>query len=154
MREAVIVAAKRSAVGKAKKGSLRHTRPDDFAAQVIHGLLQQYPAVDPQQIDDVIIGCAFPEGEQGMNVARTISLRAGLPVEVPAMTINRYCSSGLQAIALAAERIICGAAEIILAGGVESMSMVPMSGARPSPNPRNIFIDGTYRRRSCTALRN
>lgn len=135
MREAVIVAAKRSAVGKAKKGSLRHTRPDDFAAQVIKGLLQQHPTIDPQQIDDVIIGCAFPEGEQGMNVARTISLRAGLPVEVPAMTINRYCSSGLQAIALAAERVMCGFAEIIVAGGVESMSMVPMSGARPSPNP-------------------
>lgn len=135
MREAVIVAAKRSAVGKAKRGALRHTRPDDFGAGLIQGLLAQYPQIDPKQIDDIIIGCAFPEGEQGMNFARTVSLRAGLPVEIPAMTINRYCSSGLQSIALASERIMCGSADIIIAGGIESMSMVPMGGARPSPNP-------------------
>ncbi|WP_028777911.1 acetyl-CoA C-acyltransferase [Shimazuella kribbensis] len=135
MREAVIVAAKRSAVGKAKKGSLRHTRPDDFGAMVIQGLLKAYPQIDPKEIEDIIIGCAFPEGEQGMNFARTVSLRAGLPVEIPAMTINRYCSSGLQSIALASERIMCGSADIIIAGGIESMSMVPMGGSRPSPNP-------------------
>lgn len=135
MREAVIVAAKRSAVGKAKRGALRHTRPDDFGAGLIQGLLGQYPQIDPKEIDDIIIGCAFPEGEQGMNFARTVSLRAGLPVEIPAMTINRYCSSGLQSIALASERIMCGSADIIIAGGIESMSMVPMGGARPSPNP-------------------
>jgi acetyl-CoA acyltransferase len=135
MREAVIVAAKRSAVGKASRGALRHTRPDDFGAGLIQGLLQQYPQIDPKEIDDIIIGCAFPEGEQGMNFARTVSLRAGLPVEIPAMTINRYCSSGLQSIALASERIMCGFADMIIAGGIESMSMVPMGGARPSPNP-------------------
>jgi acetyl-CoA acyltransferase len=135
MREAVIVAAKRSAVGKAKKGALRHTRPDDFGAMVIQGLLKAYPQIDPKEIEDMIIGCAFPEGEQGMNFARTVSLRAGLPVEIPAMTINRYCSSGLQSIALASERIMCGSADIIIAGGIESMSMVPMGGSRPSPNP-------------------
>jgi acetyl-CoA acyltransferase len=135
MREAVIVAAKRSAVGKASRGALRHTRPDDFGALVLKGLLKEFPQIDPKEIDDIIIGCAFPEGEQGMNFARTISLRAGLPVEIPAMTINRYCSSGLQSIALASERIMCGSADIIIAGGVESMSMVPMGGSRPSPNP-------------------
>ncbi|MCH5586480.1 acetyl-CoA C-acyltransferase [Shimazuella sp. AN120528] len=135
MREAVIVAAKRSAVGKASRGALRHTRPDDFGALVLQGLLKQYPQIDPKEIDDIIIGCAFPEGEQGMNFARTVSLRAGLPVEIPAMTINRYCSSGLQSIALASERIMCGFAEMIIAGGIESMSMVPMGGSRPSPNP-------------------
>jgi acetyl-CoA acyltransferase len=135
MREAVIVAAKRSAVGKASRGALRHTRPDDFGARLIQGLLQHYPQIDPKEIDDIIIGCAFPEGEQGMNFARTVSLRAGLPVEIPAMTINRYCSSGLQSIALASERIMCGFADMIIAGGIESMSMVPMGGARPSPNP-------------------
>jgi acetyl-CoA acyltransferase len=135
MREAVIVAARRSAVGKAKKGALRHTRPDDLGALVIQDMLKMLPQLDPIEIDDIIIGCAFPEGEQGMNVARMISLRAGVPVEVPAMTINRYCSSGLQSIALASERVMSGSADVIIAGGIESMSMIPMGGSRPSPNP-------------------
>lgn len=135
MREAVIVAARRTAVGKAKKGALRHTRSDDLGAYVIQDLLKNFPQIDPKEIDDVIIGCAFPEGEQGMNVARMMCLRAGLPVEVPAMTINRYCSSGLQSIAIASERIMSGSADIIIAGGIESMSLVPMGGIRPAPNP-------------------
>jgi acetyl-CoA acyltransferase len=135
MREAVIVAARRSAVGRAKKGALRHTRPDDLGALVIQDLLKMLPQLDPIEIDDIIIGCAFPEGEQGMNVARMIGLRAGVPVEVPAMTINRYCSSGLQSIALASERVMSGSADVIIAGGIESMSMIPMGGYRPSPNP-------------------
>lgn len=145
MREAVIVAARRTAVGKAKKGALRHTRPDDLGAFVIQDLLKHFPQMDPSEIDDIIMGCAFPEGEQGMNVARQIALRAGLPVEVPAMTINRYCSSGLQSIALAAERIMSGFADIIIAGGIESMSIVPMGGSRPAPNPYLMnFYPETY----------
>src|ERR1700738_5054237 len=135
MPEAVIVSAVRTAVGRAFKGSLRATRPDDLAAVVIKEALARVPAVDAKQIDDVILGCAMPEGEQGMNVARIAALRAGLPVETSAMTINRFCSSGLQAIALGAERIRAGAAQVILAGGTESMSMVPMGGNKISPNP-------------------
>src|SRR6202049_3183279 len=135
MPEAVIVSAVRTAVGRAYKGSLRATRPDDLAAVVIKGALARVAALDPQEIDDVILGCAMPEGEQGMNVARIAALRAGLPVETSAMTINRFCSSGLQAIALAAERIRGGSAEIIVAGGTESMSLVPMGGNKVSPNP-------------------
>src|SRR5713226_4444716 len=119
MPEAVIVSAVRTPVGRAYKGSLRATRPDDLAALAIKEVLARVPAVDPKQIDDVILGCAMPEGEQGMNVARIAALRAGLPVETSAMTINRFCSSGLQAIALAAERIRGGSAEIIIAGGTE-----------------------------------
>jgi acetyl-CoA acyltransferase len=122
-------------VGRAYKGSLRATRPDDLAALAIKEALARVPAVDGKQIDDVILGCAMPEGEQGMNVARIAALRAGLPVEISAMTINRFCSSGLQAIALAAERIRGGSAEIIIAGGTESMSLVPMGGNKISPNP-------------------
>jgi acetyl-CoA acyltransferase len=133
--EAVIVSAVRTPVGRAYKGSLRATRPDDLAALAIKDALARVPAVDPKQIDDVILGCAMPEGEQGMNVARIAALRAGLPVETSAMTINRFCSSGLQAIALAAERIRGGSAEIIIAGGTESMSLVPMGGNKISPNP-------------------
>jgi acetyl-CoA acyltransferase len=135
MPEAVIVSAVRTPVGRAYKGSLRATRPDDLAALVIKEALARVPALDPQEIDDVILGCAMPEGEQGMNVARIAALRAGLPVQTSAMTINRFCSSGLQAIAMGAERIRAGAAEVILAGGTESMSMVPMGGNKISPNP-------------------
>jgi acetyl-CoA acyltransferase len=135
MPEAVIVSAIRTPVGRAYKGSLRSTRPDDLAALAIKEALARVPAVDTKEIDDVILGCAMPEGEQGMNVARIAALRAGLPVETSAMTINRFCSSGLQAIALAAERIRGGSAEIIVAGGTESMSLVPMGGNKISPNP-------------------
>jgi acetyl-CoA acyltransferase len=135
MPEAVIVSAVRTPVGRAYKGSLRATRPDDLAALAIKEALARVPGLDAKQIDDVILGCAMPEGEQGMNVARIASLRAGLPVETSAMTINRFCSSGLQAIALAAERIRSGSAEIIVAGGTESMSLVPMGGNKISPNP-------------------
>jgi len=135
MSEAVIVSAVRTPVGRAYKGSLRATRPDDLAALVIKEALARVPGLDAKEIDDVILGCAMPEGEQGMNVARIAALRAGLPVETSAMTINRFCSSGLQAIALAAERIRAGGAEVIVAGGTESMSMVPMGGNKISPNP-------------------
>jgi acetyl-CoA acyltransferase len=135
MPEAVVVSAVRTPVGRAHKGSLRATRPDDLAALAIREALARVPGVDTKEIEDVILGCAMPEGEQGMNVARIAALRAGLPVETSAMTINRFCSSGLQAIALAAERIRSGSAEIIVAGGTESMSLVPMGGNKISPNP-------------------
>src|SRR5277367_5350908 len=135
MAEAVIVSAVRTAVGRGYKGTLRTTRPDDLAALVIEEALGRVPGLDAKDVDDVILGCAMPEGEQGMNVARIAALRAGLPVETSAMTINRFCSSGLQAIALAAERIRSGGAEIIVAGGTESMSLVPMGGNKVSPNP-------------------
>jgi len=133
--EAWIVSAVRTPVGRAYKGSLRATRPDDLAALVIKEAIARVPGLDAKEIEDVILGCAMPEGEQGMNVARIAALRAGLPVETSAMTINRFCSSGLQAIALGAERIRAGGAEVILAGGTESMSMVPMGGNKISPNP-------------------
>ena len=136
MREAVIVAASRTAVGKSRKGSTRYQRSDEMAASVIQELLRQTEGMlSPEDIDDVIVGCAMPEGSQGMNTARVIALRAGLPVDVPAQTVNRFCSSGLQTIASAAERIIAGGAETIIAGGVETMSLVPMTGFRISPNP-------------------
>ena len=135
MREAVIVSAVRTPVGKAPKGTLRATRPDDLGAIAIRGALDRVPQLDPHLVEDVIIGCAMPEAEQGMNVARTSSLRAGLPIEAAAMTINRFCASGLQSIALAAERIRGGGAEVIVAGGTESMSMVPMGGNKISINP-------------------
>ena len=135
MRDVVIVSAVRTPVGKAYKGTLRATRPDDLAAVAIKGALERVPQLDPNEIEDVILGCAMPEAEQGMNVARVASLRAGLPVEISAMTINRFCSSGLQAIALAAERIMAGGAETIVAGGVESMTMIPMGGHKVSANP-------------------
>jgi acetyl-CoA acyltransferase len=135
MPEAVIVSAIRTPVGRAYKGSLRSTRPDDLAALAIKEALARVSGLDPKEIDDVILGCAMPEGEQGMNVARIAALRAGLPVETSAMTINRFCSSGLQAIALASERIRGGSAEVIVAGGTESMSLVPMGGNKISPNP-------------------
>jgi len=135
MKEAVLVDCIRTAVGKAPRGALRQTRPDDLAAAVIQGLLARYPQVATEQIDDVILGCAMPEGESGMNMARIAALRAGLPDTVPGVTINRFCSSGLQAIAMAAERILAGGADIVLAGGSESMSLLPMTGRKPAPNP-------------------
>jgi len=135
MREVVIVSSVRTPVGRAFKGTLRTTRPDELAAIAIKDALDRVPQLDPKEIEDVILGCAMPEAEQGMNVARIASLRAGLPVEVSALTINRFCSSGLQAIAMAAERIVSGGAEVIVAGGTESMSMVPMGGHKVSPNP-------------------
>ncbi|HEX8878558.1 MAG TPA: acetyl-CoA C-acyltransferase [Candidatus Acidoferrum sp.] len=135
MHEAVIVSSVRTPVGRAYKGTLRATRPDDLAALAIKEALARVPGLEAKEIDDLILGCAMPEGEQGMNVARIASLRAGLPVETSAMTINRFCSSGLQSIALAAERIRGGAAQVIVAGGTESMSLVPMGGNKISPNP-------------------
>jgi acetyl-CoA acyltransferase len=136
MREAVIVAASRTAVGKAKRGITRSARSDDMAAVVIQEVMRQTDGkLDPMEIDDVIIGCAMPEGAQGLNFARIIGLRAGLPVEVPGQTVNRFCSSGLQTIAMAAERIIANGADVIIAGGAETMSLVPMSGFQISPNP-------------------
>ncbi len=135
-REAVIVAATRTAVGKAKRGSTQNARADELAAAVIRELMRQVEGkLAPDQIDDVIIGCAMPEGSQGLNTARVIALRAGLPADVPAQTVNRFCASGLQTIASAAERIIAGGADAIIAGGAESMSLVPMTGFRMSPNP-------------------
>lgn len=135
MREVVIASSVRTPVGKATKGTLRATRPDELAAVAIKGALERIPQLDPHEIEDVIVGCAMPEAEQGMNVARIAALRAGLPVECSAMTINRFCSSGLQAIALAAERIMSGGSEVIVAGGTESMTMIPMGGHKVSPNP-------------------
>jgi acetyl-CoA acyltransferase len=135
MREVVVVSSVRTPVGRAYKGTLRATRPDELAAVAIKGALDRVPQLDPKEIEDVILGCAMPEAEQGMNVARIASLRAGLPVEVSAVTINRFCSSGLQAIAMAAERILSGGAEVMVAGGTESMSMIPMGGNKISPNP-------------------
>ena len=135
MTEVFIAAAVRTAVGKAPKGTLATTRPDDLAATAIQGALQRVPALDAAEIEDVILGCAMPEAEQGTNVARIASLRAGLPVEVSAMTINRFCSSGLQAIALAADSIRSGRARAVLAGGTESMSMIPSGGNKFSANP-------------------
>jgi acetyl-CoA acyltransferase len=138
--EAVIVAAARTPIGKAPRGSLRHTRPDDLAAMSIQAVLARCPAVEPQEIEDVIFGCATPEGESGMNVARVAALRAGLPQSTPGVTVNRFCASGLEAIAIAAERIRAGDAEVILAGGVESMSRVPFLDIRTHPNP-TLFRD-------------
>ena len=135
MKEVVIVSSVRTPVGKAYKGTLRATRPDELGATAIKGALERVPQLDPKEIEDVIMGCAMPEAEQGMNVARIASLRAGLPVECSAMTINRFCSSGLQAIAMAAERIMAGGAEVIVAGGLESMTMIPMGGHKVSANP-------------------
>jgi 3-ketoacyl-CoA thiolase (EC 2.3.1.16) len=135
MREAVIVSAVRTAVGKAKKGALAHVRPDELGAVAIRAAVQQAAPLEPAAVDDVIIGCAMPEAEQGMNVARIAALRAGLPVSVSAVTVNRFCASGLQTIAFAADRIRAGGAEVIVAGGTESMSLIPMTGHRFSPNP-------------------
>src|SRR5271157_2179652 len=135
MREVVIASSVRTPVGRAYKGTLRATRPDELAAVAIKGALERVPQLDRNEIEDVILGCAMPEAEQGMNVARIAALRAGLPVSSSAMTVNRFCASGLQAIAMAAERIRGGGAEVIVAGGTESMSMVPMGGNKVSANP-------------------
>jgi len=135
MRDVIIASSVRTPVGRAFKGTLRATRPDELGAVAIKGALERVPQLDPEEIEDVILGCAMPEAEQGMNVARIASLRAGLPVEVSALTINRFCSSGLQAIAMAAERVMAGGAEVIVAGGTESMTMIPMGGHKISPNP-------------------
>jgi acetyl-CoA acyltransferase len=144
MREVVIVAIARTAVGKAPRGALRNTRPDDMAAAVIQEILRRVPSLDPRQVEDVILGCAMPEAEQGNNVARVASLRAGLPVSCPALTLNRFCASGLEAMALAWLRIGAGFAEAILAGGTESMSMIPMGGHHFSPNPYLVEHDPSF----------
>src|SRR5262245_39787323 len=133
--DVAIVSAVRSAVGRAAKGALAQTRPDELAGQVIRAALAKVPGLTPEAVEDVILGCAMPEGEQGLNIARVAGLLAGLPVEVPAATINRFCSSGLQAVAQAAERIAFGAVDVSVAGGVESMSMVPMTGNKLSVSP-------------------
>ncbi|WP_018127993.1 thiolase family protein [Balneola vulgaris] len=135
LREAYIVAAKRTACGKANKGSLRFTRPDTLGGEVIKDLLSSIPSIQPEMIEDVIMGCAFPEASQGLNIARQIALLGGLPDKVPGVTVNRFCSSGLQTIAMASERIMVGAADVMIAGGVESMSLVPMGGMSVQPNP-------------------
>jgi acetyl-CoA acyltransferase len=135
MHEAVIVSAVRTPVGKAPKGALRYSRPDDLAATVIAEAMRRVPDVNPDDVDDVVLGCAMPEAEQGLNVARVASLRAGLPVSASAVTVNRFCSSGLQAIAYAAERIMLGQASVVVAGGTESMSLIPMGGHTVAPNP-------------------
>ncbi len=154
MNEVVIVSAVRTAVGKAPRGTLRTTRPDDLAAVAIQGALERVPQLDKGEIDDVILGCAMPEAEQGMNVARVASFRAGLSIKTAAMTINRYCASGLQSIALAADRIRGGGAEVILAGGVESMSYVPFGGNKISVNPWLVEnYPGSYMSMGLTAER-
>ena len=135
MEDAVIVSAVRTAVGRARGGALRGTRPDELAATVIVDAIRRAPGIEPAEIDDVILGCAMPEAEQGLNVARIASLRAGIPVAASAVTVNRFCSSGLQAIAFAAERVMCGFASAVVAGGTESMSLVPMGGHKLAPNP-------------------
>ena len=135
MREAVIVSALRTAIGKAPRGALKDLRPDDLAAAVVKELLARTPEVGPEEVEDIVIGCATPEAQQGMNMARQVGLLAGIPVSASAMTINRFCSSGLQAIALAAEHIMCGFSEVAIAGGAESMSLLPMGGHNLSPNP-------------------
>lgn len=136
MKDAVIVSAVRTAVGKAPKGTLRNSRPDDLGAAAIRGAIEKVVGLDSKEIDDVIMGCAFPEAQQGMNVARTAAILAGIPPETSAMTVNRYCSSGLQTIALAADRIRTGGSDVIVAGGLETMSMIPMGGNTFRPNPK------------------
>ncbi|MEM9731171.1 MAG: beta-ketoacyl synthase N-terminal-like domain-containing protein, partial [Myxococcota bacterium] len=135
MTDIVVVDAVRSAVGRAKKGSLANRRPDELAGEVIRGLMARNPEVKPEMVEDLVLGCAFPEGEQGMNVARMVGMLGGLPEETSAMTINRFCSSGLQAIALGAGSIAAGYNDVVVAGGVESMTMVPMTGNKPSASP-------------------
>src|SRR4051812_35961529 len=135
MADAVIVSAVRTAVGKAPSGSLRSTRPEDLAAVCLAETLKRSPGIAPSEVDDVILGCAMPEAEQGLNMARIASLRAGIPVEASAVTVNRFCASGLQAIAFAADRIRTGSASVVIAGGAESMSLVPMGGNKLAPNP-------------------
>jgi acetyl-CoA acyltransferase len=135
MPEAVIVDCLRTPVGKSGRGTLRNTRPDDLAAIVIRALIAKYPQLPPEDIEDVILGCAMPEGESGGNMARIAAIRAGMPITTTGVTVNRFCSSGLQSIAMAADQIRAGSASILLAGGAESMSMIPMAGNKPAPNP-------------------
>jgi acetyl-CoA acyltransferase len=135
MREAVIVSAVRTAVGKAPRGALRSVHPTDLAATVIRSAVERVPGLDPKEIDDVILGCAMPEAEQGLNMARVALLRAGLPTDVPGQTVNRFCASGLQTIALAAQQVMSGMGDVVVAGGAESMSAVPMGGHHFAPNP-------------------
>jgi len=152
IRDAVIVSAARTAVGKAKRGGLASVRPDELAAEVIKELLKRSPGLDPAEIEDVILGCSFPEGEQGLNMARTVALRAGLPYTISGETINRYCSSGSQSIAHAAFAIMSGQMEIAIAGGAESMSLVPMTGNKFAPNAYFAAEDpGTYTSMGLTA---
>jgi len=154
MNDVIIASAVRTPVGKAPRGTLRTTRPDDLAAAAITGALERVPQLDKSEIEDVILGCAMPEAEQGMNVARVASFRAGLPVTASAMTINRYCASGLQSIALAADRIRGGSADVIVAGGTESMSYVPMGGNKISVNPWLVDnYPGSYMSMGLTAER-
>jgi acetyl-CoA acyltransferase len=154
MKEVILASAVRTAIGKAPRGALRTTRPDDLAAFAITGALARVPQLDKSEIDDVILGCAMPEAEQGMNVARVASFRAGLPITCSGMTINRYCASGLQSIALAAERIAAGGADAIIAGGAESMSYVPMGGNKISVNPWLVDnYPGSYMSMGLTAER-
>src|ERR1700751_5243942 len=154
MKEVIIASAVRTAVGKAPRGPLRPTRPDDLAALAISGALERVPQLDRSEIEDVILGCAMPEAEPGMNGARAASFRAGLPVTASAMTINRYCASGLQSIALAADRIRGGSADVIVAGGTESMSYVPMGGNKISVNPWLVdHYPGSYMSMGLTAER-
>ncbi len=151
MRQAVIVTALRTAAGKAPRGSLKNTRPDELASMIIKEVVNK-SGIDPKIIDDVIFGCAFPEGVSGMNMARTAALRAGLPTSVPAMTLNRFCSSGLQSIAVASEKIMAGFADCVLAGGAESMSMIPMGGVKTAPDPYLMEnYSGTYLSMGLTA---
>ena len=135
MREAVIVSAARTAVGKAPRGGLRTVHTADLAATAIKAAVERAPGLDPKEIEDVILGCAIPEAEQGLNMGRVAALRAGLPTDVPGQTVNRFCASGLQTIALAAQQIMSGMADVLVAGGAESMSLIPMSGHHFSPNP-------------------
>jgi len=154
MNEAVIVSAVRTAIGKAPRGTLKTTRPDDLAAIAIQGALERVPQLDKSEVEDVILGCAMPEAEQGMNVARIASFRAGLPITASGMTINRYCASGLQSIALAADRIRGGGADVIIAGGTESMSYVPFGGNKISVNPWLVEnYPGSYMSMGLTAER-
>src|SRR4249919_3646884 len=135
MRDAFVVAAVRTPVGKAPSGALRFVRPDELAAIAIQGALARVPSVASAEVEDVVLGCAMPEAEQGLNVARIASLRAGIPVTASAVTVNRFCSSGLQAIAYGAEQILCGSSAAVVAGGIESMSLIPMGGHKIAPNP-------------------
>lgn len=135
LHEAVIVSGARTAVGKAPRGALRTVRPDELAALVVKAVLDRAPGLDPREVEDVIMGCAMPEGEQGLNMARVAAQRAGLPDSVCGVTVNRFCASGLQTIATAAHQVMLGQSEVVIAGGAESMSMVPMTGNKFSPNP-------------------
>ena len=140
MREAVIVSAVRTAIGKAPRGKLKNTRPEHTGVEVIKAALARVPALDPADVDDVIFGCAFPEAEQGMNVTRMLTLKAGLPDSVSGVTVNRFCSSGIESIAIGATRIMAGFADVYMAGGVESMSIVPMGGNKLIPDPELMQI--------------